>query len=141
MLITLSFDKFASHFCRTLKLRVMNQNSGVGNSRSFSFQSVLFRNKSLMLDEMTQRNTTKFAIFSEYENQCSFFFSFHATLCFSLMNALLPWSMSTQTRATQTRAFIRKKVKFPEMKNEKNYMGFLITIIWQLLKCFSRTFH
>ena len=30
MLITLSFDKFASHFCRTLKLRVMNQNSGVG---------------------------------------------------------------------------------------------------------------
>ena len=42
MLITLSFDKFASHFCRTLKLRVMNQNSGVGNnSRSFSFNSGL----------------------------------------------------------------------------------------------------
>ena len=41
MIITLSFDKFASHFCRTLELRVMNQNSGVGNIRSFSFHSVL----------------------------------------------------------------------------------------------------
>ena len=29
-----------------------------------------------MLDEMTQQNTSKFAIFLEYENPCSFF-SFH----------------------------------------------------------------
>ena len=47
MLITLSFDKFASHFCRTLKLRVMNQNSGVGNSRSISFYGVLFNSSTL----------------------------------------------------------------------------------------------
>ena len=26
------------------------------------------------------------------------------------------------------------------MKNEKNYMGFLITKVWQILKCFSRAY-
>ena len=42
-----------------------------------------------MLDEMTQQNASKFAIFLEYENIFSFFhFSFRATLFFPLMNAL-----------------------------------------------------
>ena len=41
-----------------------------------------------MLDEMFQRNTSKFAILLEYENPRIFFhFSFHATLSFPLMNA------------------------------------------------------
>ena len=36
-----------------------------------------------MLDEMTLRNASKFAIFLEYKNHCRFFcFSFHATLYF-----------------------------------------------------------
>ena len=30
----------------------------------------LFRNKRFMLDEMFQRNASKFAIFLEYENHC-----------------------------------------------------------------------
>ena len=48
----------------------------------------LFRNKKFMLDEMTQRNTSKFVIFLEYENPGSFFrFSFRAFLSFYFMNA------------------------------------------------------
>ena len=30
-----------------------------------------------------------------------------------------------------------KNIKLHEMKNEKNYAGFLIHKIWQILKCFS----
>ena len=47
----------------------------------------LFRNKRFMLDEMFQRNASKFAIFLEYENPCSFFH--FVLLFFSLMNALV----------------------------------------------------
>ena len=48
----------------------------------------LFRKKWFMLDEMFLWNTSKFAIFLEYENPSSFFrFSFRATLFFSPMNA------------------------------------------------------
>ena len=55
--------------------------------------SILFRNKRFLLDEMFQWNASKFAIFIEKENQCSFFrFSFWATLSFPLW---MPWSMST----------------------------------------------
>ena len=43
-----------------------------------------------MLNEMFQQNASKFAIFYVSENPCSFFrFSFHATLYFYLMNALV----------------------------------------------------
>ena len=35
--------------------------------------SPLFRNKRFMLDEMTKRNASEFAIFLEYENRKSFF--------------------------------------------------------------------
>ena len=50
----------------------------------------LFRNKKFMLDEMTQRNTSKFDIFYTYENPMLLFWvSFHASLLFPLMNALL----------------------------------------------------
>ena len=44
-----------------------------------------------MLDEMTQQNASKFAIFLEYKNPRSFFFVFHFvlhTLFFLLMDAL-----------------------------------------------------
>ena len=52
----------------------------------------LFRNKRFMLDEMTKRNASKFAMFLEYKNPCSFFrFSICATLFFPLMNSLA-WS-------------------------------------------------
>ena len=40
--------------------------------------------------------------------------------------------------AKKFRAFIRKKKKLLEMKNEKNCMGFLMHKIWQILKRFSR---
>ena len=41
-----------------------------------------------MLDEMTQQNASKFAIFYIYENP-KLLFSFCATLFFPLMNALV----------------------------------------------------
>ena len=41
-----------------------------------------------MVDEILQQIFSKFAIFLEYENPHSFFFSFRATLFF-------PWSMLT----------------------------------------------
>ena len=49
------------------------------------------RNKRFVLNEMFQQNPSKFAIFYVLEeNPCSFFrFSFHATLYFYLMNALV----------------------------------------------------
>ena len=47
------------------------------------FNVALFINKRFKLDEMFQRNASKFAILLEYEISCSFFrFSFHATLFF-----------------------------------------------------------
>ena len=50
----------------------------------------LFRNKSFMLNEMTRRNASKFAIFYIYENpKLLFHFSFRATLLFPLINALV----------------------------------------------------
>ena len=60
----------------------------------FRKNHTLFRNKRFALNEMFQPNASKFAIFYIYENLAktliSFFrFSFHATLFFSLMNALL----------------------------------------------------
>ena len=44
-----------------------------------------------MLDEMTRRSASKFAIFYVYENPKLLFpfFSFRVTLLFSLMNALV----------------------------------------------------
>ena len=56
----------------------------------FSVHVPLFINKRFALNEMFQRNTSKFAIFYVKENPCSFFhFSFRATLYFYLMNALV----------------------------------------------------
>ena len=55
-----------------------------------------------MLDEMTQRNTSKFAIFLKYENLSSFFFSILCYFIFSLMNALV--------YVVQTVAQIEKKL-------------------------------
>ena len=53
------------------------------------FYFSLFRNKWFLLDDLTQQNTSKISIFLEYENLHSFFqFLFHATLFFSLINAL-----------------------------------------------------
>ena len=35
------------------------------------------------------------------------------------------------------RAFIREKINLHEMKNEKNYVGFCIPKVWQILERFS----
>ena len=40
---------------------------------TFRSQSAFFRNKRFMLDEMFQRNASKFAIHLEYKNPCSLF--------------------------------------------------------------------
>ena len=43
-----------------------------------------------MLDEMTKQNASKFALFLEYKKTTRFFrFSFHATLFFPLINAVV----------------------------------------------------
>ena len=52
--------------------------------------ATLFRNKRFALNEMIQRNASKFAILLEYQNPHTFFrISFHATLIFPLMNAMV----------------------------------------------------
>ena len=57
-----------------------------------------------MLHEKTLRNASNFAIFLEYENEHSFIpFSFHATLFFPLMNALVNIDID--------QGFIREKIK------------------------------
>ena len=49
----------------------------------------LFRNKRFILDEMTYRNDSKFAIFLEYENPLTHIvFFYFAYFIFPLMNAL-----------------------------------------------------
>ena len=58
--------------------------------KAFLIAYTLFRNKRFALNELFQRNASKFAIFYIYENPCSFFrFSFRATSYFYLMNALV----------------------------------------------------
>ena len=50
----------------------------------------LFRKKRFMLDENFQQNASEFVIFYIHENpKLLFLFLFHATLFFSLMNALV----------------------------------------------------
>ena len=82
-----------------------------------------------MLDEMLQRNASKFAIFLEYENPSGFFrFSFRTTLFFTLIIALVYVDIG----------FIRKKIKIARNEKRKNYVGFRIPKIWQILKHFLR---
>ena len=50
-----------------------------------SFFYTHFRNKRFMLDEMTKRNASKFAIFLGYENPC-FFFVFYFMLFYFFLN-------------------------------------------------------
>ena len=97
----------------------------------------LFRNKRLALNLMPQRNASKFAMFYVYENPHSFFrFSFCATLYFYLMSALV-YVCPALCRHRPEHS-LGKNIKLHEMKNEKNYMGFLITKIWQILRHFSK---
>ena len=70
----------------------------------------LFRKKRFMLDEMFQRKASKFAIF--------FFILCHFIFSPCLMNALVYVDI--------------EKIKWHEMKNEKNYMGFRIPKKWQI---------
>ena len=73
-----------------LKARFLKQSSkthllkNLSKSTFSSEQSVtLFRNRRFILDEMTQQNASKFAIFQNKKTQGVFRFSFHATLLFS----------------------------------------------------------
>ena len=62
------------------------------------FSTTLFRNKRFMLDEMTYRNASNFAIFLEFENPHSFFlFSFHAT---TLLTRQKVWAGSSYRIST-----------------------------------------
>ena len=72
-----------------------------------------------MLDEMTQRNASKFAIFYIYENpKWLFHFSFHVILFLPLMNALVYVNKLNIDQG------IREKNKVHEMKNGKSNFGF-----------------
>ena len=51
----------------------------------------------------------------------------------------MPWSMST-TRHRPGHS-LGEKIKLHEMKNEKNYVGFPMIKIWQILKDFAKSFH
>ena len=52
--------------------------------------STLFRKKRFALNFLTKRNASKFAMFMEKENPCSFFhFSFQVTLSLTFINALI----------------------------------------------------
>ena len=89
----------------------------------------------LELDEMFQQNASKFAIILGYENPCRFFhFSFHAIL-FYFHNECPGLCRHRPGHS------LGKNLKLHEMKNEKNYMGFRIPKIWQILKRFAIHFH
>ena len=88
-----------------------------------------------MLDEMTLQNPSKFAIFYIYENPkllfpffISCYFTFSPNECPGLCRHGPGHSLG-------------KNIKLQEMKNEKNYIGFLVHEIWQILKDFARSFH
>ena len=84
-----------------------------------SHGSSLFKNKMFMLDEMTWRNASKFAIFLEYKNQHSFFsFFISCYLIFSLMNSLVYFNID------QPRIHQREKIKQHEMKYEGELQWF-----------------
>ena len=88
-----------------------------------------------MFDEMIQQNTSKFAIFLEYKNPCIFFhFSFHATLFF-------PPNKCPSLCQHRPGHSLGEIIKLHDMKDEKIYMGFHITKVWQILKRFTGTFH
>ena len=75
----------------------------------------LFRNMRFMLDEMPQRNASKFAIFLAYRNPCIFFrFSFCATL------------FSPNECPGLCRHSLGKKIKYHEMENRKSNFGFSV---------------
>ena len=90
-----------------------------------------------MLDEMTRRNASKFVIFYTYENpKMLFSFRVRAVLFFPLMNALVYVDIDHGIHKVKI-----LKAKILKMNNKKNCMGFLIHKLWQILKCFARSFH
>ena len=70
--------------------------------------------KRFLLDEMFHQNASKFAIFLEYENPHSFF-SFCATLCFSLINALV---------YGRPEHSLGEEIQYQEMVKRKKLCGF-----------------
>ena len=62
----------------------------VSQEQYWQVKAALFRNKRFARNKIFQRNASKFAIFYVLENTNRFFrFSFHETLYFYLMNALV----------------------------------------------------
>ena len=79
--------------------------------------TTLFRNKRFALNKMFQQNSSKFAILylQKFMLIYSFFISYNFTFSF----------MNPRSILTQTRVIMKEKLKFYQMKNEWNYMGFL----------------
>ena len=90
-----------------------------------------------MLDEMTWRNASKFAIFLEYENP-KLLFPF-----FILCNLIfLPNECPGLYQHGPGHSLGEKnKVARNEKQNKKKHLGFHIQKIWQILKRFARLFH
>ena len=81
----------------------------------------LFINKRFALNEMFQRNASKFAIFYMYKKtHVVFFFVFHFVQLY-----ILPYECHGLCRHRRGHS-LGKNVKLHEIKNEKNYVGFLI---------------
>ena len=71
----LFMHKCRSYFTVHIELKMEKQCNKEMSARvvgaGCTITSTIFRNKRFMLDEMTQRNASKFAIFLEYKNPCS----------------------------------------------------------------------
>ena len=80
-----------------------------------------------VLNEKFQRNASKFAIFYIYENP-KLLFPFFISCYF----IFLPNECPGLCRHRPGHSLV-KKIKLLEMENEKNYLGFLIQKIWQIL--------
>ena len=81
--------------------------------------SALFRKKRFLVNLKTKRNASKFAMFMEKENPCSFFhFSFRVTFIFPLW---MPWSMKVALNEKQ-----KKPHGYPFSINIANFEAILL---------------
>ena len=109
------------------------------NVRYFNLKNLkkvsLFRNKRIVLDEMTQRNASKFGIiFLEYKKPYIYFFFI---LCYFIFSPNeYPGLRDIDQGINQGKITVAQNEK-----QNYEYVGFCIPKIWQILKYFSRSFH
>ena len=101
------------------------------SSSNISFHSSEKRGLCLMKSSSETLQNLPYFIYYMKTQSRFFHFSFHATLIFSLMNALVFVDIEQDIH--------QGKIKL----NEKSNFGFSYTNIkiWQILKCFAGTFH